>query len=286
MLMRKASSRFELVSLRACGFSLFQIQRPILIAALGFSCLNFWLVSDVATFCHQKARVIERNFREVNPLVFLKKPELLGVKGLQVLTLGEVDPGKSAYQSVIALQDLKKGRLTLLMADSLTREGLDVIGHNVFFLTSSNESHQIPDILIDQAKEMRVDGESFVSAFKKEGGKISVDFLPTPLLVHKIIENSANLKLISEALRRLSMTLEPLTLALIGLSFGIHVGRQNGCWSHIQMGVLVCLSLLLLFLGKSFDKSLAATICIYLVPHPLLWFFSFMRLRKIACGSL
>jgi Predicted permeases len=286
LLMRKASERFELVSLRASGFSLFQIQRPILLTALCFSVLNFWLVSDVATFCHQKARFLEREFREINPLVFLKKPELLGIKGLEVMNLGEIDPGRSSTRSIIAIPDFKKGRISLLLADALVRDGLDVIGHDVLFLTSMKSKTEIPDIFIDKAEEMRLNGENFFSAFKKEGGKISVDFLPTPLLIQRTIETGFKPQMVSEIVRRFSMTLEPLTLTLIGLSFGIFFGRHKSLSTVFLMFVLVSINLVSIFLGKSFDRSMTATFLIYLVPHPLLWICSWFRLRQLNLGAI
>lgn len=280
LLMRQASDGFELVSLRASGLSLFRIQQPILMTALCFSFLNFWLVSDVATYCHQKARFLEREFREVNPMVFLKKPELLGIPGLEVVTLGEVHPGRSATRNLIAMPDLKKGRMSLLLADSLVREGSDVVGHDVLFFTSV-DTKSLPDIFVDKAEEMRLNGETFFSLFKKEPGKISIDFLPTPLLVYRLMESGYNPKFLSEGLRRLSMALEPFTLAILGLSFGVYFGRHKPIVSVFLMLLLLALSLITLFLGKSFDKSVAASVLIYIVPHPFIWFCSFLKWRTL-----
>ena len=284
LLMRQASQHFELVSLRACGFSLFKIQQPIIIASTCFSLLNFWLVSDVATLCHQKARFLEREFREVNPLVLLKKPDLLGIKGLEVVNMGEFEPGKSAARTVIAMPNFKKGRISLLLADSFIRNKMDVVGHDVLFVTSMPSATGIPDIYIDKAEELHFNGDTFYSSFKKEGGKISLDFLPTPLFISRMIELNMPEKMVSEFIRRLTIALEPLTLAFLGLSFGLFFGRNKPIASTVGMVALVSINLVTLFLGRSFDKSLMASLLIYLLPHIVLWIFSYWRIDRLNRG--
>ncbi len=280
----------ELTSLRACGVSLRSLIAPLVCLSLSISIVNFVLISEVATYSHMQSRLLEREFKSINPLVLLKHPDLLRMKGIEISTLGELIPGESASKLVIAMPHPKLKRLALLFADQLEKEGETIVGEQMTLAVALEEPNgEFPPLILDSSKTLLSPIETFSRLLVGEGGKVSSDYLPLSLLIWKIKESyrtggSPLAKLISDLFRRISIGLAPFTFALLGLAFGFSIGRSHSRKNLAVAILLASLYLSCFFFAKSFDKVIWLSLLLYLVPHMIILLATCRRLRSLSMG--
>lgn len=293
ILVQRLSSTHEIAALRSLGYSLTTIFTPLIFLAALLALLNFYITSEVATTTHLKANLLKSELRSVNPLLLLQNKHLLRVKGIFFDALGPTKMGEMASDIVVALPGKKGGRLSLFVAKKLESKGNEFSGESITLLSSPDSSDKI---LIENVGKSMSAAENFSDIIQKKVWTLNDDYLSFKFLLLRFKEvkespdedpkraiKNEN-KIISEIGRRLSLGLAPLTFTLMGLSFGLTLGRRESRRGIIWVTLLATIFLTTFFLAKGSSTRLEATIALYFIPHLLIIMASLYNFRKISRG--
>jgi lipopolysaccharide export system permease protein len=301
VLTQRLSSSHELTALRASGLSLRRIFAPILFCAAILCFINFYIVSELATKAHLSSKLLEQNLQKVNPLLLLQNKHLSSLHGIHVNALGPWRGGNAAQDLIIAMWNNKNKRVSLLTAKKIIINSGSLIGNGVTAITSipSENPLALDNLAMENIQEMRVPVEQFTQFFRKGAWRIHSDHLQMSLLLADIAKSKDHLKNgiedqsihkrriqrnYSEIMRRVSLSLAIFTFTLMGIAFGIRLGRRRS-----RRGVLFVVSLAVFYLvsyfsAKGFDDRFATAAILYLVPHGLIIFSSIWALKRISKG--
>lgn len=305
-LMQQLSQSNELTALRACGWSLRDILAPLIISALFLSALNFYIVSELATACHLNAGQLKNELRAINPLLLLNNKNVMQLKGFYFDSFGASQVGEYAENVIFLSPNKHSGRLNLLIANRLKVNGEMLQGDGVTLLVSQKtkglgkEEALGENLVIENIGSTTLSLRDFSELLEKKFSKFNSDQMRLPELLLHIGEKQREKALgdvslmrsfdeeisrcESEIVRRLSTALAFFTFTLMGLSFGIHIGRHASHKHTLYVIGLAGLYLVAFFAAKSFDSKLLFSSLLYLVPHLIIWLACARSLLKISRG--
>ena len=288
-LFRELSYSGMITSLRASSLSLKTLLTPLLLSALFLCLINGLIVSELAPQAKMKARILQREWRGINPLALLKQKDLLLNSGIEVIPLGEADPSSFAEQVVAAVRQPGQDRILLLTADRLDRSGTALEGEHVSsFLYGEPQKNGFSDLYIDKSNTLSTNIEPLSLLLTKERSRPSLDFLTTPQWIEQVKSEGPPLfpfnKLLSEGFRRLTIALSPFTFALLGAASGVMIGRKESAKPQLVLLLLTALFLTAFFFGKSFDQNIWIALPFFIVPHLLIVTVALRRLTRISRG--
>lgn len=296
LLMQRLSTTHELTALRSATFPLRTIICPILIAAACVTVLNFYIVSEVATNAHLEANLLKNELRSINPLLLLQNKHLMRAKGFFFDVIGPSKLGKSAADIVLAMPNKENGSINLIVAKKLGASLEQFEADKLTFIsTLGKNSKGFSDLLVDNIGSAHSYIDDFSPFLQKKVTHLSNDHLNLGLLLIRLrdFSNQANNNpesrkavnvAYSEVLRRLSAALSPFTFTLMGLSFGIRLGRRPGSMKAFLALGLAALYLTSFFAAKSYGHHLISSSALYFLPHILIIAFSIISLRRISQG--
>lgn len=307
LLMQRLSTDHELTAIRSSGFSLRNIILPICLCSLILSLANFYIVSEAATFSHLKTNLLKLELRSVNPLILLHNKHLLRIKGIFYDVLGSSKLGQNASDVIIAFPNPGKESLNLLLAKELSANEAMFNAKGLTLITPLKTAREsiYSDLIIDSFKESSSALEDFSYFIQKKVASISLDHMNMKQLLLRIAEMKANLKTLppndlnneaikavrksikasySEIARRFSAGLAPFSFTLLGLSFGMSIGRVAKKTRLLFPILFAALFLFAFFAAKSFESSLILATSLYLIPHLLMIAASLWKINRINHG--
>ncbi len=297
ILTRDLSSNHELSALRSLGFSLKRIFTPVLILAAFIATLNFVTLSEVATFSHLQTSLLKSELRSVNPLILLHNKHLLKVKGIFFDTLGPSRMGEEALDVVIAIPNKAGERMNLVVAKKLTAELDQFNGENITLITSlkTGKEGTFDPFVIENNQTIGSKIDDFSSIVQKKVWKVNDDQLNFKNLLVKLGEIKRSemepkqkqkdiSRTLSEIARRLSLGFAPLIFTIMGLSFGIEIGRRKKMINLLVVTLLTALYMITFFLGKGISDHVEATLLLYAIPPFLILGASLYQLSRIQRG--
>lgn len=298
--MRHLSDSNEIVALRSCGCSLYNIAMPLLLASATISLGNFYGVSEVATAAHRAADELKSEFKALNPLMLLQSKHLLRLRGANFVALGPTHVGESLEDCIIALPGPVEEGISCMVAKKLALHGQGVLGsgvtlftempigsnENLFFIENSQQfSMPLYDAgLLLQNKNKTVGDDSMAlaalySRWKQlEVAAASADVNDSA--AQRLVQRSL-VHCVAELARRLYSAFAVFSFTLLGIACGITVGRQ-ACWQPLALAVACALVYLAaLFVAKGVTHSLVVVVALYCVPHFLIISISMWRIHKV-----
>ena len=288
ILVQRLSTSHELTALRACGLAIHQILAPILIAAAYLALLNFYIVSEVATHSHRTTGMLKSELKSINPLLLLTNKHLMQLKGFHFDTLGSSKVGESAEKIILAMPN-KGNRLSLLIANRLQATPFSFSGKNISFITSLDKGQQqdVDSLLIENIGNSVSSIQDFSQLLQQKVWSISYDHLSLPFLMIKLQsekDSTAIAKIYIEIVRRISTALATFTFTLMGLAFGMSIGRNHSNKSLFYVIGLATVYLIAFFTAKGLDKNLFASTLLYLLPHFFIIIASLRMIHRISRG--
>lgn len=306
ILIQRLSSDHEIVALRALGYSLKAIFTPLLLVAVFISLLNFLITSELATKTHLKTNLLKADLVSLNPLFMLNNKHFMRIKGFYFDALGPSKMGELASDVVVALPSKKGGRMNLIVAKKLEAKEEAFMGHHLT-LISTLESPTIDSptekggarsekVLIENIGHTFSDNHGFADLFQRKAWSLNDDFLGFKSLWLRWEEmqkeghqDSKKLgrtqsRLIAEMARRFSLGLSPLTFTLLGLAFGLILGRHQSYRGLAWVTALATLFLTTFFLAKGVDHKLYLSLSLYGLPHLIIILLSLRQIRRINLG--
>ncbi len=304
VLIQRLSASHELTALRASGKSFINILAPILYAAVAFSILNFYIVSELATASHLATRKLEYELRTINPLVLLQNKHLSKLKGIYATTLGSTQAGEKARDLVVAVWNTDSSRIDFMAAQELLVTGGQLNADRLTLIApfGGENGQKYDNLVIENVQNSTSSSEEFSQLLKRHTWKIHNDYLKMSLLLTHIQHMSQRLaetkqeglptksikrqleKSYSDIVRRISIAMAAFTFTLMGATFSIHIGRQQTHRGLFTLIALATVYLVAFFSAKRFEDHAWLASCLYLIPHILIIIFSIRALQKVTRG--
>lgn len=302
-LVQTLSKNSELTALRASGIPIRQIFTPILLTAALLSVANFYIVSEMATESHLVTRLLRRELRTINPLLLLQNTHLIKLKGIYVNVLGRSKSGESATDVVIGLVNPKTQRLNLVIAKKLFTAEEAIIGKGIALISTIDSAEKtFNPIFIENIATTTTPSHDFSQLLKNEGWRVNSDHLKMPLLLVRIQDEREALvaatksgtnifqakkklhKSYAELFRRISLTFSVFAFTLMGLAFGVTVGRLPSKRGLAMVIALSALYLAAFFIAKGMDEMLLVTALLYIFPLLMMAGLSVRTIRRTSIG--
>ncbi len=292
LLFNRLSHSHEITAARAAGRSIYHLAAPILASSLILGLLTFAISSELTPYSRRKANELSEAIARINPLLLLQKDSGLGLKELYA-DVKKLEKGKSAEEIILVMRPKGTGKFSIISADKLLLEDGLLQGTNVAFISSFGKDYPngFDNLLIENQKKLRC-GNSLIADLGRQGNSPKQSqkavYQSSKLLIGKLLSSqlTSSGPLQMELLRRISMSLATFTLTFIGLSCGLTLGRTPSKRGLLMASSLATFFLLAFISGKALVNSPYLLLLCYLAPHPIIWFFSFFRVRKMEQGAL
>ena len=277
----------EATALRCAGLSFFQIQIPLIFVSL-FLCLgNFFIASELSPRCRLFSTNLLYHAASSNPLVLFKKSKFLKVKN-SFIDMELSDDDDSAKNLFFAFQDSSTNLLSLIVAKSLVVEKNMLKGHNLTFFSALDKQEQFDDILIENQSIMSMEAGQISALLQRAKQTARFDQLPTKPLLIKYSLDSGDVKsgkaFLFEVNKRAFFTLCPFTFVVIGLAYGVYIGRTQKKSRLFKAACLILLVFMSYLLVKAVHRYTGLLFAFLIFPHLLSYLFCGLRLRSLQRG--
>ncbi len=289
LLFQRLSHAHELTALRACSFGLKTLTTPLLYAGF-LTLVNFTIASELSPFCKSLSKQLIFEVASSNPLFILQRDSLVKFKGAYY-NIGRLKDNTNAEDVLFVTKNSSTNRMTLMCAKELKIEKDLLLGKQVAFISSVDTKRQTPGfdhLIIENQGEMQTKSASLSQFLQTVDWKASCEYLPLRGILAAGFAKEEGFALnkgaLIEIFRRISIGLAAFTFTVVGLGFGIQIGR-NPSKKKLFAAIGLTASFLACFIAaKSFHSSPLPAILIFLLPHPFILFCSICSLRRIQRG--
>lgn len=289
LVLQKLSHTHELIALRTAGLSLRDILAPLLIAASFFVLFNFYIVSELSTQSHLAGSQLKQKLHKVNPLVLLQSKQFLRLQGFHFDKLGNSIAREFTSEAFLAIPQEDQPDMHLFLAGEMEWSSETLKGKNLTLISSlKHSSHPLDHFIIDNIGDVTIPTRDASSLIKNKIYSIRNDHLRLELLLARLGEERDSLiieGIRAEIIRRISLAFAALSFTLLGVSFGLSIGRSTSYRSLAWTIGLSALYLVCFFAGKQ-SSSFAISAAFYLFPHLLILTCCLSRLKNISRGVL
>jgi len=301
VLYNRLSKSHELTALRASGISLLHIISPILLASLFISLMNFILISEVATHSHLSTNRLKRQLRNINPLVLLDNKHFQRSQEFFFRSYDEHPKKDYTQKLVFALPTPSQSRLSLFVANELQSKSNTLDGSQVTLLTAFNSGHEhtYDQIAMENIEHQQTPTQEFTSILEKGVWHINHDYLQLPLLLLRLQDYKKNInsspekeavkqninRIYSDIYRRVSGGFSVFAFTLMGIAFGVGIGRNRRVFAIPTLVLLTALYLSCFLSGKSAAATLPLSAALYFGPHVIIVITSLLSIRRVAKGQ-
>lgn len=303
--MQTLSTTHELTAMRAGGFSLKKILFPVLLAAGVLSVLNFVMISEVATRSHLATRKMEHDLGNINPLHLLRHKQLSKIKNISTHAFSSTNSQNSVQDIAVGFWDHRHKRINILFAKKLYMDGELLKGNHMTTIGTldSKDTDFFDNLVVENAESMETKMDDFSQFFRKRVWRLQhADYLKMTLLRAHMREAKKTLaspqttkeeayqakkqltRSRAEILRRMSIGLAAFSFTLLGISFGMRIGRNKSSKGLIILISLATMFLISYFVGKGFDNRIDISALLYIGPHFIIICASIYALSRISRG--
>lgn len=281
----------ELTALRSSGLSLARITYPLIFTSFLLGILSFALASEIATRCHLKTKEMVYSFTSRNPIILLSSRQLPLLKGA-IVQMTKPKKGRAVGDLLIAYA--KNDALFLVLgSDLVIKEQHLCMGHATGLFFSENKS-----FVLDNQNGLETSSIDLVSLLFPMSYHLANDHLTLSQLRVKIQELKEDCALFankkksekkiekckSEIARRCSLAVAPITFTLMGIFFGMKIGRRENSLRFAFIALLAAFTLTTYFMAKSYSHHFWIAAIFYLSPHILITILSYLSYQKINKG--
>lgn len=290
LLFQKLSHSHELTAFRSCGMGLTAIVYPLILAGTILSFANFTVSSEIAPYCRGLSSQLVHELVAKNPLVMIQKDTVIKLRGAYG-DMKSLKEGEKAKDVLLITKNKSEGRLGLMTAKELSIKGELLYGKDVSFISSVDPHQQsgYDHLIVENQHTMNTKASSLSEHIQTAGWLKKSEYLPLKLLIaKKLIEQKGyietNRYAIVEIAKRITLGLAAFTFTMIGVSFGVEIGRQRR-----KKGTMYALALAAFFMicfvsTKSLKNLPTAAVLAYLLPHPIILLFCLRNMRKVSKG--
>jgi lipopolysaccharide export system permease protein len=287
LLLQRLSHTHELTACRASGLGLKTILFPLFAAGLLLTLVNFTILSELGPACKARAKRLVYEMAMRNPLALFQKDSPIKLKDAYV-DIKTLRSGQYAEDLVLILKNLSNERLGLMTAKELWIEGDSLMGKEVAFISSLDPKQEdaFDHLIIENQATMSTMASYLSQLIQNADLQLHYDYLPLRLILAKrFLSQKFTFGHVEEELsRRFTLALAALSFTIIGVAFGVEIGRNRN-----NRGLFWAIGLAAFFMvcyvgAKSFRHAPIPTVCLYLLPHPIILLFSIFAFKRAARG--
>lgn len=290
LLFQNLSRSHELTAMRAAGLGLTPLALPLILSAILLAFANFSLASELGPKCRAHSKSLAYAMTAANPLCLLSKDALIKLKDTYV-DLGSLKSGRTAKNLLMVQRNLSHERLGLILAKELSVEGDELIGKEVALISSMapklppGTPEGFDHLVIENQMLMRTKASEILQYLRSADWNFGEDYLSLRLLRAKErLQPSLSSHAAQEIARRLTLGIAPFTFTLIGLGFGMEIGRRRKLKPILWAIGLAGFYLIAFISARSMKHSPLPSILCYLLPHLFIVLICIGALRKTAKG--
>lgn len=289
LLFQRLSLAHELTAFRACGLGLRSVATPLLFAGVFLTLVNFTIAGELSPRCRGYSKTLIYEMAMSNPLFVLQKESLVRLKNAYY-DIGVLKANRYAEDVLLVVKNSSNGRLTLMSAKELALKGDLLKGEQVTLISSIDpkRGEGFDHLVIENQAEMTTKASNLSQFLQTVDWSMNYEYLPLRMIVAHdfVVKKRLALSKIAreEIARRISLSLATFTFTLIGIAFGMQVGRNRS-----KKGILWAIGLAAFYLvcfisAKSLRHSPLLSTSIYLIPHPIIILLSLRGLKAIRRG--
>ncbi len=290
LLFQRLSYTHELTALRTCGIGLKIVTTPLLYAGFLLALLNFTIASELSPFCKSLSKQLIFEIVSSNPLFILQRDSLVKLKSAYY-NIGTLKDNTHAEDVLFVTKNSSTNRMTLMCAKELKIEADFLTGKQVAFISSVDTKRQSPGfdhLIIENQTDMQTKSADLSQFLQTADWKTSSEYLPMRRILASGLAKgdsfSLNKSAQIEIFRRVSIGLAAFTFTIVGLGFGIQIGR-NPSKGKLFAAIGLTAGFMACFIAaKSFHTSAATALLIFMLPHPLILLCSLFSLKRIQRG--
>jgi len=290
LLFQKLSHTHELTAFRACGLGLKPIVYPLIIAGSLLSFANFTVASEMAPYCRSLSRQLVYELVATNPLVIMQKDTVLKLHGVHV-DMKSYRDGELAKDVIFITKNTSNGRIGLMTAKELSLKDELIYGKDVTFISSIDPKKEqaFDHLVIENQQSMYTKAANLTQHMQTADWLKSNDYLPVRMLIAKKLLDRGPDRTMSKAInieiaKRASLGLAAFTFTMVGLAYGMEIGRlrrKKGTFWAFGLAAFFMIS----FVATKSLKSIPLAACLaYLLPHPIILLFCLKNMRAVSRG--
>lgn len=287
LLLQTLSHSHELTAFRTSGMSLKPIITPLLIAGFSLFLVNLTISSEISPRSRILAKKLIYDAISNNPLILFQKDGLLTLNGTYI-DMKKLENGKYAEDVIFLSKNQSNERLSLVIAKKLSLKDALLKGKNVTMISGadSKQADSFDHLIIENQESMDTKGSHLMQFAQSESFGFSQE---QQTLKQLLSRNSLSTspkgfsKTRLEILRRVSIAFSAFTFTLIGISFGLHIGRLRSKKNLLQAIALGAFYMITFVASKSFKESPIAAILL-ITPHLIIIALCMKPLARITKG--
>jgi len=289
LLFQRLSLTHELTAFRACGLGLKSIATPLLFAGIFLTLVNFTIAGELSPRCRSYSKTLIYEMAMSNPLFVLQKESLIRLKNA-FYDIGVLKANRYAEDVLLVAKNSSNGRLTLMSAKELALKGDLLKGEQVTLISSVDPKREdgFDHLVIENQAEMNTKATNLSQFMQTADWSMNYEYLPLRMIVAHdyVVKKRLSLSKIAreEIARRVSLSLATFTFTVIGIAFGMQIGRTRSKKGIFWTIGLAAFYLVCFIAAKSIRHSPLLSISLYLLPHPIILLLSLRGLKAIREG--
>jgi lipopolysaccharide export system permease protein len=289
LLFQKLSHSHELTALRAAGLGIKPIIYPLILAGFLLSLINFTIMCEISPRARTLSKELIYESTALNPLVLLQKDTMIKLKDVAI-DMKSLEAGRRAKDVIAIINNRSNGRLGLMIAKELSLEKETLSGKEVSLISSvdaNKEGIYFDHLVIENQRTMSTHAANLSRFIQNADWLTNDDYLNLRMLLAKEtlqFKGGGIHRTHEEIVRRFSISFAAFTFTLIGIAFGMEISRNRS-----KKGMFWAIGLAIFFLicfmsAKSLRHTPALSICVYLLPHPVIILLTIRPFKRIAGG--
>jgi len=148
ILVQKMCTSSELTSLRAFGFSIYSIYKPLFALSILFSALNFYLVFAVTPSIKQACKNLMIKVTTENPLAILKNGKISAIQN-GYLNLALHSKSEKIKDLFFAFKNTATNQIALIFADELYSNNNQMYGKKIDYIYYESFDNSTPILILE-----------------------------------------------------------------------------------------------------------------------------------------
>lgn len=300
ILTQHLSSSQELTILRSSGLSIGRILAPVILVSCMVALMNFFIVSEVATTSHVASRQLQEQLKRINPLVLLNHQKQNNIQGVYIEALGGSQRSQEAHDLVIALWNKKTESIALVNAKKIEAKKpyLEADHLSLLLPQINEEANEANGWMIENIANAKTTTNNFSSMLRQRHWRLHADYLPFGMLLVALKDSYRDyiktpedrstkrffFELSHEVSRRISIAIAAITFTLLGMAYGMQIGRHRGRQGIYIVIILAAMYLVCYFTGKNMEHQRFTSTALFLFPHIIIITAALYSLRRISRG--
>ena len=210
------------------------------------------------------------------------------MKGFYFDTLGPSHLGEFAQDIIFLAPSKQSDRVNVFIAKELKFQGDKIHGDHVTFITNQqkDKGRESDVLLVENMGTTEMTTQEFSEILERDTLNLKPDHMKMSYLLIALKEpREDKQRVVTEIMKRISVGMSVFTFTLMGLAFGLSIGRYPSGMRVVYVMLLAAFYLVSFFVGKEFNESITTSAVCYFLPHAVIILVSCVMLYRISRGK-